>query len=61
MNVVFDFDHVQSRWEPWRVWAAEFADEAESDAFLDERGFAACDLEKDNDPAMAGLTGGGGR
>ncbi len=51
--VVFDVGNVLIRWEPALVWAGDFRGPAELDAFMDEIGFAAWNLEQDRGRSWA--------
>ena len=51
--VVFDVGNVLIRWNPRLVFADQFADEAGIDAFFEEIGFAAWNLEQDRGRSWA--------
>ncbi len=52
-TVVFDVGRVLIHWDARLVWRNDFATEAEIDAFLDEIGFAAWNLEQDRGRSWA--------
>ena len=51
--VVWDVGNVLIRWDPRAVWREDFADEAALDAFMDETGFDAWNLEQDRGRSWA--------
>lgn len=51
--VVFDVGNVLIRWDPRLVWREDFEDDAALDAFLEETGFAAWNLEQDRGRSWA--------
>ena len=52
-SVIFDVGMVLLVWEPWRIWADDFATRAEVDAFLEEIAFMEWHRHQDNGRSFA--------